>query len=58
MIRAAAMAEARRRAQERGLAQMSEPYMGMLQRRLREPSLATNVKLARALGVSPGALVD
>jgi transcriptional regulator with XRE-family HTH domain len=39
-------------------AQVSEPYIGMLERGLREPSLTTIIKLARALGVSPGALVD
>ena len=39
-------------------AKVARPYITMLEAGVREPSIVTVVKLAKALGVKPGRLLD
>jgi transcriptional regulator with XRE-family HTH domain len=39
-------------------AKLARPYLSQLEAVQREPSIVTVTKLARALGVKPGALLD
>ena len=39
-------------------AKLAQPYLSQLERGRREPSIVTVVHLAKALGVTPGALLE